>query len=101
MKYLVFSRVRPNNLFSVSCARAYTHTRNVDGEVGGVRGQTREAGGRSCKRRLTVEAAQGQKVESRDPEGTLQGAGGLRRSRRKSTFPLSRLLRGVRDSNTQ
>ena len=59
----------------------------------------REPGNRSSKSRRTVEADQDQKVGNRETEGVLQGAGGLRRSHSKSTSPLSRLLRGFRDSN--
>ena len=60
----------------------------------------RELGGRSCKRRRAVEAAHDQNVGSRGAEGVMEGTGWPRRGRSKSASPLSRLLRGFRDSNT-
>ena len=68
---------------------------DVEGEVGGSRPSNyreqeednRELGGRSCKRRRTVGAAYDQNVGSREAEGVMEGAGGPRRGRSKSTSP--------------
>ena len=75
-----------------------------EGEVGGSRSSNdreqeednREPEGRSCKSRRKVEAAYDQTVGSREAEGVMEGAGGPMRG---SASPLSRLLRGFRDSN--
>ena len=79
-----------------------------EGEVSGSRPSNdreqdedkRELEGWSCKRRRTVEAAYDQNVGSREAKGVMEGAGGPMRGRSKSASPLSRLLRGFRDSNT-
>ena len=54
----------------------------------------RELGGRSCKRRRTVEAAYDQNVGSREAEGVMEGAGGPRMGRSKSASHLSNFRRG-------
>jgi len=64
-------------------------------EVGGSRSSkyreqeenNRELSGRSCKRRRTAGAAYDQNIGSREAEGVVEGAGGLRRGRSKSASP--------------